>query len=99
MTAAAIEAAATRRAFRKQKEHELVSKPKPVTPVEIKRVEAYLRRMFNNRSIEVRGREKAADAAEIYVGGDFFGIVSKDTEDGETSFQLTATVLEEDLNG
>lgn len=76
-----------------------MSKPNPVTPVELKRVEAYLRKLFDNRSIEVRGRQKAADAAEIYVGGEFLGIISKDTEDGDVCFQITATILGDDLEG
>jgi hypothetical protein len=74
-----------------------VSKPKPVTALELKRVEAYLRTTFKNQSIEVRGREKAADAAEIYVGGEFLGVVSKDTEDGDLCYQVTMTILDMDL--
>lgn len=56
-----------------------------------------MRKVFGARSIEVRGRQKAADAAEVYVGGEFLGVVSKDTEDGETCFQFNMTILDVDL--
>jgi len=76
-----------------------VAKPQPVTPAEIKRVEAYLRKTFGARSLEVRGRQKAADAAEVYIGGEFIGVISKDTEDGELCYQFTMTILDIDLEG
>lgn len=74
-----------------------MSKPKPVTADELKRVEAYLRKTFGNAKLQVRGRQKAADAAEVYVGEDFLGLVSKDTDEGETCFQFNMTILDIDL--
>ena len=74
-----------------------MSKPKPVSQEELKRVEAYMRKVFGARGIEVRGRQKAADAAEVYVGEDFLGLVSKDTDEGETCFQFNMTILDIDL--
>ena len=74
-----------------------MTKPKAVTPDELKRVEAYMRKTFGNKSIEVRGRQKAADAAEVYVDGEFLGVVSKDTEDGDLCFQFSMTILDIDL--
>lgn len=76
-----------------------MAKPKPVTPQEAKSVEAYLRKLFANRSIEVRARPKAADAVEMYVGSEFVGVISKDTEDGEVCYQISMTVLDIDLEG
>jgi len=74
-----------------------VAKPKPMTPQETKNVEAYLRKLFANRSIQVRARPKAADAVEMYVGDEFVGVISKDTEDGEVCYQISMTVLDIDL--
>jgi hypothetical protein len=76
-----------------------VAKPQPVSPAELKRVEAYLRKTFGSRSLEIRARQKAADAAEVYVGGEFIGVVSKDTEDGELCYQFNMTILDIDLEG
>ncbi len=74
-----------------------MAKPKPITPEEAKSVEAYLRKLFGNRTIEVRGRPKAADAAELYVGDEFIGVVAKDTEDGDLCYQISMTILDIDL--
>lgn len=76
-----------------------MANPKFVTPDEIKRVEAYMRKVFGARTLEVRARQKAADAAEVYLGGEFLGVVSKDTEDGEMCFQFNMTILDIDLEG
>ncbi len=75
----------------------MAMKPKPVTPQEAKSVEGYLRKLFGNRSIEIRARPKATDAVEMYVGGEFVGVISKDTEDGEVCYQLSMTILDIDL--
>ncbi len=74
-----------------------MSKSKAVTPEEIKRVEAYLRKTFGAPKLSVRGRQKAADAAEVYIGDDFLGILSKDTDDGELCYQFSMTILDIDL--
>jgi hypothetical protein len=75
-----------------------VAKAKPLTAAETKSVETYLRKLLSNRSIEVRSRQKAADAAEVYVGEEFVGVLSKDTEDGEVCYQMSVTILDIDLN-
>ena len=74
-----------------------MAKAKPVTPQEVKSVETYLRKLFANKTIEVRARQKAADAAEVYVGGEFVCVLSKDTEDGEVCYQVSMTILDIDL--
>jgi hypothetical protein len=75
----------------------VATKPKPVSAQELKSVEGYMRKLFANKSIELRGRQKAADAAEVYVGGEFVGVISKDTEDGETCFNFSMSILDIDL--
>ncbi len=70
-----------------------------VSANELKSIESYMRKLFGNKSIEIRGRQKAADAAEVYVGGEFVGVVAKDTEDGDTCFQFSMTILDIDLEG
>jgi len=74
-----------------------VSKPNAVSQAELKRIETYMRKTFGARSLEVRGRQKAADAAEVYLSGEFIGVISKDTEDGETCYQFNMTILDIDL--
>ena len=65
---------------------------------EIAKWQLYLRKVLANKSVEVRARQRAADSAEVYVGGEFLALVSKDLEDGETCYQLNMTILDYDLD-
>lgn len=66
---------------------------------EIGKLQVYLRKVLANRTVEVRARQRAADVAEVYIGGEFVAVVSKELEDGETSFQLSMSILDIDLDG
>ena len=68
-----------------------------LTKVETGKLQAYLRKVLANKTVEVRARERDGDAAEVYVGGEFVALVSKDLEDGETCYQLNMTILDYDL--
>ncbi len=68
-----------------------------LTKDELGKLQVYLRKVLTNKSVEVRARERAVDAAEVYVGGEFLAVVSKDIEDGETCYQLSMTILDYDL--
>jgi Protein of unknown function (DUF3126) len=70
-----------------------------LTKDEVGKLQTYLRKVLANQTVEVRARERAGDAAEVYVGGEFVALVSKDLEDGETSYQLTMSILDYDLEG
>ncbi len=69
-----------------------------MSPDEIRRVEAYLRRKLHPelRAIE---RERAEDSVEIYLGAEFLAVVYKDVDEGETAYQFQMTILSEDLPG
>jgi hypothetical protein len=69
-----------------------------LTREEVIKLQNYLRKTFASPAIEVRARQKATDAAEIYMRGEFLGVVSKDTEDGDVCYQINMTVLELDLD-
>jgi len=73
------------------------AKSDALTKDELGKLQVYLRKVLANKSVEVRARQRAADAAEVYVGDEFLAVVSKDVEDGETCFQLSMTILELDL--
>ena len=63
---------------------------------ELKKVEAYLVKIFGKEPLEIR-EGMGSDSFELYLGGEFFGTVYKDTEDGETSYNITISILETDL--
>lgn len=73
------------------------SKTNALTKPELDKLQVYLRKMLANKTVEVRARQRAVDAAELYIGGEFVGVVSKDLDDGETCYQVSMTVLDYDL--
>lgn len=62
------------------------------------RVETYLRDTFRNEAINLRPRQNIKDSVEVYLGSDFIGVVSKDEEDGEISYQFNMAILDIDLD-
>ena len=64
---------------------------------EIRKVEAYLKRMFKGSDVEVRALPRKEDTAEVYLAGEFAGLISKDTDEGELSYHFTMTILDIDL--
>ncbi len=64
---------------------------------EIKRVEVYLRKLFNSEAIELRRAPKVQDMVELHKGEEFLGTVYRDAEDGDVSYQVNFAVLDIDL--
>ena len=65
---------------------------------EINKLQIYLRNTFKNNNISIIPRaDKTEDSAEFHINNEFFGIVFKDTEEGETTFHLEMSIIEEDL--
>ena len=66
---------------------------------EINKLQIYLRNTFNNNNISIVPRaDKSEDSAEFQINNEFFGIVFKDTEEGETTYHLEMSIIDEDLN-
>jgi hypothetical protein len=68
-----------------------------VERAEIQKLENYLRKTFQLPAIGVRARPRKDDSAEVYIGDEFIGIIFKDEEDGELSFNFTMAILDMDL--
>jgi hypothetical protein len=68
-----------------------------MTPTEISRVEAYLRRMLGTTRIEVPVPKRKGASVEVTIDKEFLGTVHRDEDDGEVSYALHITILEEDL--
>ncbi len=68
-----------------------------MTPAEIKSLEGYLRKKFELDAIEVRKRHKKQDSVEVFVKEEFIGVIYKDDEDNEVSYQFQMAILEDDL--
>ena len=66
---------------------------------ELKKVETYLRRLFGNDTIRVKARPRKDDSAEVFVGDEFVGVIYRDDEDEELSYNFQMAILEMDLAG
>jgi hypothetical protein len=64
---------------------------------DIDRVQAYLRRLLGSERVRIIAPAKAGLAVEIAVQDEVIGTIYKDVEEGETSYSIQITVLEEDL--
>ncbi len=68
-----------------------------MTDEEQARVQKYLRDKFGNTHITLRERPQADGSVEVYIGEEFVGIIYKDDEDGDVSFDFNMSILEFDL--
>ena len=65
--------------------------------MEIAKIERYLRGKFRNTGITIEGRKNKDDSAEVSLEGEFIGVLYRDEDEGEVSFSLNISILEEDL--
>ncbi|KAB2881789.1 MAG: DUF3126 family protein [Pseudorhodoplanes sp.] len=65
---------------------------------EIKKLDAYLKRVFNNPQLRVVPRPKKDDSAEVYIGEEFIGVLFIDDEDGDKSYNFSMAILDTDLD-
>ncbi|MBN1783660.1 MAG: DUF3126 family protein [Alphaproteobacteria bacterium] len=63
---------------------------------EMKKVESYLANILSKKPVEVRAGQ-ASGAWELYLGGEFFGTIYEDTDDGELNYDLNVSILGIDL--
>ena len=68
-----------------------------MNPIDIARVQDYLRRTFDNKRICIDPPAKRGAPVEVRVGDEFIGVLHRDEDDGEVSWALHMTILEEDL--
>ncbi len=56
------------------------------TAPDLKKLDAYLKRKFDNDRIRVVPRFKKRDSAEVYVGQEYIGVLFFDEKDARSSF-------------
>ena len=69
----------------------------PMTGAEIDRVQTYLRRLLGSDKLTIVPPLKPGFPIEVAVEGETIGTVDKDTDEGEISYAVTLTILDEDL--
>lgn len=67
-----------------------------MTKAEMEKIQEYMRGLFNPK-LRIVARPRKTDSAEVYVGEEFVGVLSEDTEDGDRSFQFQMAILDTDL--
>lgn len=68
-----------------------------MTRDELNLLEKHLRKTFQTDTIEIKQRPKKKDSAEVYVAEEFIGVIYRDDEDDEVSYQFQMAILETDL--
>ena len=68
-----------------------------MTANEIARVQSYLRRALANERIAISPPYPPGAPVEMTIAGEQFGVLYRDDDEGEVSFSLVISILEEDL--
>ena len=66
-------------------------------PEEIRKLDAYFKRTFKNPSLQVKARPRKDDSCELYLGDEFLGIIFRDDDDGDLSYNFSMAILDIDL--
>jgi hypothetical protein len=66
-------------------------------PADIARVETYLRKTVGSDRIRIVTPTSHGGSIEVWAGGEFLGTLHRDDEDGEVSYSVQITILDEDL--
>lgn len=64
---------------------------------ELDRVQTYLRKLFQNQTFRIVARPRKDDSAEVYLGEEFIGVLFRDDEDGDLSYNFQMAILATDL--
>ena len=70
-----------------------------MTRDEIVKLEHYLKKVFRLSDLQVRQRPRKEDSAEVYLGEEFIGVLFRDDDEGEVSYQFQMAILDYDLQG
>ena len=64
---------------------------------EMARVQRYLREKFGNQHILLKERPQSDGSVEVYLSDEFIGVIYRDDEDGDISYDFNMSILAFDL--
>jgi len=64
---------------------------------EIIRLQKYLQEKFGNKQLALAPRKEAKDSVEVTLAGEFIGIIYRDDDEGDVSYDFNMAILELDL--
>lgn len=67
-------------------------------PDEIKKLDGYFKRTFQNQTLQVKPRPRKDDSCEVYLGDEFLGVIYRDEDEGELSYNFSMAILDIDLD-
>lgn len=67
-----------------------------MNPTEIAKIQAYLQNKFGQPGILLRTR-KTNDSVEVLLNGEFLGVIYRDEDEGEVSYDFNMAILEIDI--
>lgn len=65
--------------------------------LEIIKLQNYLQKLFGNKDINVGARPNQSDSVEVYIKKEYIGLIYKDEEEGEVSYDFQMGILDFDL--
>ena len=68
-----------------------------IDALEIPRLTNYLEKTFKNDGFALMLREKAPDSVEVMLNGEFIGVIYKDDEENEVSYDFNMAILGVDI--
>ena len=63
---------------------------------EVARIQNYLQNKFQNNGFALKFRDKVSDSVEVLLNGEFIGVIYKDEDEGELSYDFNMSILEID---
>lgn len=66
---------------------------------EIDRLQQYLQTKFGNTQLRLNPRKEAGDSVEVMLGNEFIGVIYRDEDEGDVSYDFNMAILEMDLPG
>ncbi|OPB29585.1 DUF3126 family protein [Bartonella sp. WD12.1] len=64
---------------------------------EIRKLDSYFKKTFQNSALQVKARPKKDDSCEVYIGDEFLGIIYRDEDENELSYNFSMAILDIDL--
>ena len=68
-----------------------------LTPEENEKIKTYLQQLFWNPEINVQPGQGKEAPSEVYVGKEFIGVIYKNDDDEEISYDWNMSILPEDI--
>jgi len=64
---------------------------------EVTKLQNYLQNKLGNKNITISQRKDIKDSIEVLLAGEFIGVIYKDEDEGEISYDFNMAILDIDL--